>query len=334
MRSVPALQNLFLLLVLCSGAARAAKTLDIYFIDVEGGQSTLLVSPSGQTLLIDTGYADFSGRDADRIAAAAKLAHVKRIDSLFLTHHHADHAGGVANLLQRLPVGTFFDHGPSVETSGETAKLYQANTPLFAQGEHKTFQAGEAIPVKGMDVTVMVANARHIDRKGEPNQFCSGLSPQEGAEGENPQSGGVLVQFGKFRFADLGDIIWNEELALLCPENRVGKLDVYLTDHHATHVPPKAIYALAPRAIVVDNGPRKGGDPEALKLLKAMPGLEDLWQIHFSIAGAKEANAPDTFIANVDERCQGLYLKLSAQADGSFTLYNPRNKYTKSYPAK
>src|SRR5713226_4926745 len=116
MRSVPALQNLFLLLVLCSGAARAAKTLDIYFIDVEGGQSTLLVSPSGQTLLIDTGYADFSGRDADRIAAAAKLAHVKRIDSLFLTHHHADHAGGVANLLQRLPVGTFFDHGPSVET--------------------------------------------------------------------------------------------------------------------------------------------------------------------------------------------------------------------------
>jgi competence protein ComEC len=334
MHMAPAVIRFFLLLGLCTGAAQAAKTLDIYFIDVEGGQSTLLVSPSGQTLLIDTGYADFSGRDADRIAAAAKLAHVKRIDSLFLTHHHADHAGGVSNLLQRLPVGMFFDHGPSVETSGAVGKLYEANAALFAKGEHKAYQPGDTIPVKGLEVTVMVANARHVDRRGDSNPFCAGLSPMEGEEGENPQSGGVLVQFGKFRFADLGDIIWNEELAVLCPENRVGKVDVYLTDHHATHVPPKAIYALEPRAIVVDNGARKGGDPEALKLLKAAPGLEDLWQIHFSIAAGKEANAPDTFIANVEERCQGLYLKVSAQADGSFTMYNPRNKYTKTYPAR
>jgi competence protein ComEC len=334
MRTVPAVRCLLLLLVLCAGAARAAKTLDIYFIDVEGGQSTLLVSPSGQTLLIDTGYADFSGRDADRIAAAAKLAHVKRIDQLLLTHHHPDHAGGVANLLERLTVGAFLDHGPSVETSGEIEKLYLANSALFAKAEHKAIQPGDKILVKGLEVTVMVANARHIERKGEANPFCSGLAPKDGEEGENPQSGGVLVQFGKFRFADLGDIIWNEELALLCPENRVGRVDVYLTDHHATHVPPKAVYAMAPRAIVVDNGPRKGGLPEALKTLMAAPGLEDLWQIHFSITGGKEANAPDTFIANVEERCQGQYLKLSAQADGSFTLYNPRNKYTKTYPVR
>jgi beta-lactamase superfamily II metal-dependent hydrolase len=327
MPSVPA----FILLALSMGALQAAKTLDIYFIDVEGGQSTLLVSPSGQTLLIDTGYPDFSGRDADRIAAAAKLAHVKRIDSLLITHYHSDHAGGVPNLLERLPVGAFFDHGPNVETTGETAKMYAAYAAASSKGERKTIQPGDKIPVKGLDVTVMVANARHIERKGEPNPFCAGLSPKPGEDGENPQSGGVLVQFGKFRFADLGDIVWNEELALMCPENRVGKVDVYLTDHHATHEPPKAVYALAPRVIVVDNGPRKGGIPEALKLLRATPGLEDMWQIHFSITGGKEANSPDPFIANVEERCQGLYLKLSAQADGSFTVYNPRNKYSKTY---
>jgi competence protein ComEC len=327
MPSVPA----FILLTLSIGALQAAKTLDIYFIDVEGGQSTLLVSPSGQALLIDTGYADFSGRDADRIAAAAKLAHVKRIDSLLITHYHPDHAGGVPNLLERLPVGAFFDHGPSVETTGETEKMYAAYLAASSKGERKTIQPGDKIPVKGLDVTVMVANARHIERKGEPNPFCAGLSPKPGEDGENPQSAGVLVQFGKFRFADLGDIVRNEELALLCPENRVGKVDVYLTDHHATHEPPKAVYALAPRVIVVDNGPRKGGIPAALTLLRAMPGLEDLWQIHFSITGAKEANAPDPFIANVEERCQGMYLKLSAQADGSFTVYNPRNKYSKTY---
>lgn len=114
----------------------------------------------------------------------------------------------------------------------------------------------------------------------------------------------------------------------------MGKLDVYLTDHHSTHVPPKAIYAAAPRAIVVDNGPKKGGNPDGLKVWRATPGLEDMWQIHFSLAGGKEANVPDTFIANVDEQCQGQYLKLSAQADGSFTIYNPRNKYMKTYAAK
>jgi beta-lactamase superfamily II metal-dependent hydrolase len=325
------MRKLVPLVLVLSSLAYGAKTLDIYSIDVEGGQSTLIVSPSGQTLLIDTGYAGFSGRDADRIATAAKLAHVKKIDYLLITHHHSDHVGGVANLLERFPVAVFLDHGPSVETDGKYPEPYAA---AFAKGEHKVIKPGDTIPVKGLEVTVMVGAGEHIERKGDPNPFCAGIAPEQGETGENPQSAGVLVQYGKFRFSDLGDITWNKELALLCPENRVGKVDVSLTTHHGTTASPKSIYALAPRVVIMNNGPRKGGNPEAWKVLKASPGLEDLWQLHFAIAGGKETNSPDTLIANVEEHCEGKYLKVSAQADGSFTVYNSRNKYLKTYAAK
>jgi beta-lactamase superfamily II metal-dependent hydrolase len=318
-------------LILCLAvAAHAAKTLEIYSIDVEGGQSTLIVAPSGQTLLIDAGYPGFSGRDADRIATAAKQAHVKRIDYLLVTHHHSDHVGGVANLFERLPVSVFLDHGPSVE-EGKYPEPYAAT---FAKGQHKVIKAGDTIPIKDLEVTVMISAGEPIGRKGEPNPNCAGIAPQTEESGENPQSAGVLVQFGKFRFSDLGDITWNKELALLCPENRVGKVDLSLTTHHGTTASPKAIYALAPRAVIMNNGPRKGGDPEAWKVLRASPGLEDLWQLHFAVAGGKGTNSPDTFIANVDEQCEGKYLRVSALADGSFTIYNSRNKYTKTYAAK
>ena len=320
-----------ILLAALAVAAQGAKTLDIYFIDVEGGQSTLVVPPSGQALLIDTGYAGNSGRDANRIAAAAKAAGVKKIDTLLITHFHEDHVGGVPNLLERLPVATFLDYGPSVEAGGKYPEPYEK---AIAGGAHRVIAPGEKIAIKGLDVTVMTAAGRHLERKGEPNPYCAGLARVEGETGENPQSAGVLVQFGKFRFADPGDIIWNEELALECPENKVGKVDLYLTAHHATHVSPKSVYALAPRVIVMDNGARKGGLPDAWKLLHNSPGLEDMWQLHFSFTGGKERNAADPFIANLEEHDDGMYLKVSASEDGSFTMYNPRNKYTKAYPAK
>ena len=318
------------LILLLAGAAHAARILEIYFIDTEGGQATLVVSPSGQTLLIDAGYAGFSGRDADRIYLAAKAAHVKRIDYLLITHHHPDHEGGAPNLLERLPVGVFLDHGPSVELGGKYPEPYAA---AFAQGEHKVVKPGDIIPVKGLDVTVLTASGEHIDRGGEPNPYCAGLAPKQGEHGEDPQSAGVSIQFGKFRFADLGDLTWNKELALLCPENRVGEVDLSLTTRHGASESPKAIYAMAPRVIVMNNGARKGGDPAAWKVLMASPGLVDMWQLHFAVAGAKETNAPDTFIANLEERCEGKYLKVSAEANGSFTVYNSRNNYAKTYGA-
>ncbi len=318
-------------LLLFAAAAQAAKNLDIYFIDTEGGQSTLVVSPSGQAMLIDTGYTGFGGRDANRIATAAKLAHVKRINVLFLTHHHPDHAGGVKNLLEVMPVESFYDHGGNVENNNKYSDEY---TKAMGNSPHTVYKPGDKIPIKELDITVVVAAQKHIETKGETNPFCAGLKPKDGETGENPQSGGLVVAFGKFRFADLGDIIYNEELALLCPENHVGKIDLLLTPHHATHVSPKADYAMAPRVMVMNNGPTKGGNKDAYKMWREMPGLEDLWQLHFAMGGGKEGNSPDTFIANIDEKCEGKFLKVSAHEDGSFTVYNSRNKYTKTYAGK
>jgi competence protein ComEC len=321
--------------LLFAAAAQAAKNLEIFFIDTEGGQATLVASPSGQAILIDTGYTGFGGRDANRIAEAAKLAHVKRINVLFLTHYHADHAGGVKNLLEVLPVESFYDHGPKVTDEKANSQDYdkaRGNSPHFV------YKPGDKIPIKDLDITVVVAAQKHIETPlhsgGQPNPFCAGLAPKDGEAGENPQSGGLVVEFGKFRFADLGDIIWNEELALLCPENRVGKLDLLLTPHHGTHVSPKSDYAMAPRVVIMNNGPKKGGNPEAYQMWEGMKGLEDLWELHFALAGGKDGNSADTFIANIDEKCEGKYLKVTAHEDGSFIVYNSRNKYTKTYGAK
>jgi competence protein ComEC len=315
--------------LLLTTAAQAAKTLDIFFIDTEGGQATLVVSPSGQAMLIDTGYPGFGGRDANRIAAAAKLGHAKRINVLFLTHHHTDHAGGVKNLVEVMPVEAFYDHGPDVEKDNKYSDEY---TKAIGSTTHTVYKPGDKIPIKDLDITVVVGGSKVIERKGEPNPFCAGLKPKEGEKGENPQSGGVVVQFGKFRFADLGDILWNEELALMCPENRVGKLDVLETPHHGGDAASPADSGMAPRVIVMNNGAKKGGN--GYKSFRAMPGLEDLWELHFGLAGGTETNSPDTFIANIDEKCEGKYIKLTAREDGSFTVYNSRNKYTKTYAAK
>jgi len=334
MRLVPAVRLSLLRVILLAAlavAARGAKTLDIYFIDVEGGQSTLVVPPSGQVLLIDTGYAGHSGRDALRIAAAAKAAGVKKIDTLLITHFHGDHVGGVSNLLERLPVANFIDYGPSVDGGGKYPEPYEK---AIASGAHRVIAPGEKIAIKGLDITVLTAAGRLLKRKGEHNPYCAGLTRVEGEAGENPQSAAVLVQFGSFRFADPGDIVWNEELALECPDNKVGRVDLYLTAHHATHVSPKSVYGLAPRVIVMDNGARKGGLPDAWNLLHNMPGLEDMWQLHFSFTGGKERNSADPFIANLEEHDEGMYLKVSASEDGSFTMFNQRNKYTKAYPVK
>src|SRR5580693_366251 len=265
-------------LLLLAGSSQAAKTLDVYFVDVEGGQATLMVAPSGQSLLVDTGYAGFSGRDADRIAAAAKAGGVKRIDTLLITHFHSDHVGGVLNLLERLPVSTLLDIGGSVDAGGKYPDEYgKAISKVVEQGKgvHKPIVAGDKIAVKGLDVTVVTAAGKHIETGGQPNPYCAGIQPHKEGEGdemgENPQSAGIVVELGKFRFGDFGDITWNKELALLCPENRVGKLDLYLTTHHGGES-SKAIWGLAPRVAIMNNGPRKGGDPQGWKVITGSPG--------------------------------------------------------------
>ncbi len=323
-----------ILVILMLGAIpAAARPLEIYFIDVEGGQATLVVSPSGQSLLIDAGFTNFSGRDADRIAAAAKDAHVKKIDFALITHHHSDHEGGVPNLLERFQVGMFYDPGPPADVDTAQLRTYKAYEAAMSKQQREVIKPGATIPLKGIEVTVVAAAGQTIDRHGEANQFCAGIAPQPSETAENARSVAIVIGLGKFHFANFGDLTWNKQLVLLCPENRVGKVDVLETPQHGAES-PKAIYGLAPRVAIMNNGARSGGDLKGWKTIHDSPGLEDFWQLHFAIAGGSDANTPDTLIANVDDPCEGKYLKLTAEPDGSFTVINSRNKYTKVYRAR
>ena len=313
----------------------AAKNLEVYFIDVEGGQATLFVSPGGESLLVDTGWGGNNRRDAERIAAAAKDAGVKKIDYLVITHYHADHVGGVMQLAEKLPIRNFVDHGASVEQGKDAEVRFNSYVDSRGKGTHILAKPGDRIPVKGLDVKVLSAGGTVTASTGKPNPECANLVKQDADASENGASLGMLVTFGNFRLLDLGDLTWNREQEMMCPSNPIGKVDVYLVSHHGapTSGSPQLVRAIAPRVAIMNNGARKGGDPSAWKIVRGAPGLEDLWQVHFSVAGGKESNTADMFIANVDEVCEGKSLKLTAQNDGSFTVENRRNKYQKAYPA-
>lgn len=318
-------------------ATPLANHLEIYFVDVEGGQATLIVAPSGKSLLVDTGWPDFAGRDAERIVAAAKMAKLSRIDFLIITHYHADHVGGVPQLVEKMPVETFIDHGPSVESGEKAAALYAAYANAWKEGKHRVVRPGDRIRLGGAEVLVVTANSEQIGASlpgaGRPNLFCSEVKRRENDPRENARSVGFLLTFGKFRFIDLGDLTWNKELDLICPRNRVGTVDVYLTSHHGLDVSGSSalVWALHPRVAIMNNGARKGGNPEAWKTVKHSPGLEDLWQLHFTVEGGKENNVADAYIANLDEKSDGSYVKLSARPDGGFTVTNSRNGFTRVY---
>lgn len=319
--------------------AGKSKPLDIYFIDVEGGQATLIVSPSGQSLLVDAGWPGFDGRDADRIAAAAKKAGVTQIDYFVASHYHTDHIGGVPQLAAKLPIRTFVDHGPSVESGERPDALFKTYAEARAKGKHLQVKPGDKIPIGGMDVQVVAAGGEHVakavDGGGQPNALCAAFKPKENDPSENARSVGILVTSGKFRFLDLGDLTWNEEQELACPNNLLGTIDVYLTTHHgsAPSGPPAIVHALKPRVAIMNNGAKKGGSPEAWRTVRQSPGLEDLWQVHFSVEGAAEHNVAETMIANMDEStAHGI--RVSANANGSFTVFNDRNGHSKRYEAR
>jgi competence protein ComEC len=324
---------------LASVAFLAAKPLEIYFIDVEGGQSTLIVSPSGQSLLIDAGWRGFDGRDAERIVEAAKAAKVKNIDYLLITHYHRDHVGGVPQLANRLKILKFVDHGPNMEDTNVVKQDYSDYVKTFQHGEHMVLKPRDTIPIKDLKVDVLSAAGEVVKSPlvgaGQPNQFCAASPARQDDATENARSLGVLVTFGSFRFLDLGDLTWNKELEMMCPNNPIGTVDVYLTSHHGLNQSgsPALVKAVHPRVAIMNNGARKGGTPDAWQIVKDSPGLEDLWQLHFAMDGGQEHNVPDSFIANVDEHCQGSYLKLTAESNGSFTVYNSRNKFQKAYKA-
>jgi competence protein ComEC len=325
--------------LVCCALTLQAKSLEIYFIDVEGGQSTLIVSPSGQSLLIDAGWRGFEGRDSERIMQMTKRAKLKQIDYLLITHYHRDHVGGVPDLAQRIKILNFVDHGPNTEDTKVVKEDYADYVKALQKGEHKVVKPGDTIPVKGLKVDVLTANGDVIHSAlpggGQANSFCASTPKKEDDPTENARSTGVLVTFENFRFLDLGDLTWNKELALMCPSNPIGTVDVYLTSHHGLNQSgsPALVNAVHPRVAIMNNGAKKGGSPDAWQIVKDSPGLEDLWQLHYALEGGKAHNVPDSFIANVDEFDQGDYLKLTAESNGAFTVWNSRNKFQKIYKA-
>jgi competence protein ComEC len=324
--------------------------LQVYFVDVEGGQSTLFVAPDGENLLVDTGMPDSRNpaapRDASRIAAMCKLAGVTKIDNLLVTHYHIDHVGGLPQLVAKIPVGRFIDHGinresAAVEGGTATVASWTAYQNVLADGhaEHLVVKPGDVLPLNAFHVQVVSGDGEVIDKPlasgGEPNPAC-GSSPLKDAEGtENDRSLGLVITFGKLRILDLGDLTWNKERGLMCPVNKIGKFDVYVVSHHglARSGSPALVNAIAPRVAIMDNGPHKGGDPATFETIQGSSRLKDLWQLH--TADVPEAkNSAESRIANLPGPDAANYIKLTGHLDGSFSVTNGRTGQTVDYPAK
>jgi beta-lactamase superfamily II metal-dependent hydrolase len=356
-----------------------ARTLDIYYVDTEGGQSTLFRSPSGETLLVDTGNP--GQRDLDRILDVLKAAGVTRLDHLLTTHYHGDHYGSLLDLAKRIPVARFYDHGENIEKR-EAFTAFKTAYEAISRDKRTVVRPGDRMQMAGLDIRVVASNGvvlkANLPGGGIPNPACGEFKPRQEVVDDNHQSAGFVMSYGRFRTIDLGDLMWSKEFDLMCPINRIGTVDLYLTSHHglAQSGGPVLVHALAPRVAVMNNGPRKGGAVEALQILATSPGLEDLWQLHWSQFGGLEHNAPGAFIANMDdlETTVGVltalatppapaapgagqpaagarrgggrggaaaaahtpahWIKVSARQDGSFTVTNTRNGFSKSYAAR
>lgn len=333
-------------------AAQLGK-LRMYFMDVEGGQATLFVTPTGASLLVDTGWADHNGRDADRIVAAAHRAGLKRIDAVLITHFHDDHVGGVPQLLARIPVGEFLDHGPYRELTRDVSGNYAAYLKALAEHHVKrvVMTPGEALPVPGLAAAGLHATAVTADWKviepplpgaGAANPYCANLPKYPHDETENSRSLGIVLQFGKTRIVDLGDLTSDKEVELMCPVNKLGRAQILIVSHHGWYPSssPALVYALRPRVAIMDNGALKGGSPQTLKTLKYAPGLENWWQLHYSMEGGATWNPPDEYIANLDRAKDpqsadaGYGIDVTVSRDGSFAVTNDRTGKTKQYPAR
>lgn len=331
MRTVAVLTWLALAMAVPSGA----RDLQFYFIDVEGGQATLIVTPAGESMLVDAGWPSRFGHGADRILEVAEQAGVKELDYLLLTHYHLDHVGGVPDVVAKLPVLTFIDHGPNTESDVLAKKLTADYEEVRLKGQHLVVRPGDRIPLKGLEVKVVAARGEIIGGSGAPNPACASVKPQENDLTENARSIAFLLDYGKFRFADFGDLTWNKELALVCPKNRLEPVDLFLVSHHGMDISnsPALLAALHPRVAIMNNGAKKGGASKAFEVLKASAGLEDLWQLHTSLA-ARGANSPEQLIANPEPPgCQGQWIQVTARPDGSFTVTNHRNGFSKNYAA-
>jgi competence protein ComEC len=380
--------HLALLLAACAigqpaQAQSTAKALQIYYVDTEGGQATLFVTPSGESLLVDVGNP--GGRDTDRLMLAIEDAGVKQIDHLVLTHYHGDHVGGLAELAKRIPIKRFYDHGPAAEGDRAGGQGFMEQyAQIHANAVRTIVKPGDKLPVSGLDITVVSSAGQvlksNLPGAGRPNAACAGFAEKDLSkvfDPDNAYSVGFVLGFGRFRTINLGDLTWNHEGQLACPANRLGTVDLYLTTHHGINQSnaPAIVHALQPRVAIMNNGTRKGGSLETFQALESSPGLEDLWQLHWSHNVTIEHNAPGVFIANIEDNATvaniltapppaprgtgaapggppaagggrgagrgnappphtpAYWIKVAAQQDGTFTVTNARNGFSKTYAA-
>jgi hypothetical protein len=325
--------------------AADTRPLAIYFVDVEGGAATLIVTPAGESILVDDGWPDHDARDPKRIVAAAKKAGLSRIDYLWITHYHADHWGGTENLVKLFPVARFLDHGPvNFDVAGDDPaypRLYATYVKAI-EGKRQIIHPGEKLPLKRtpgsapISLTVLSSAGEVVNKPGQNNPECRGAELQDPDPTENARSAGFLLTLGNFRFLDLGDLTWNVEHMLVCPSNTIGEVTLYQVTHHGAKISNNTalLKSIRPQVAILNNGPRKGGEPETSARLRVLPSLVATYQVHRNLDAPNADIAPSEMIANLgeEEGCPGNTISVSVVSDGSrYTVTNGRTGQSRSF---
>jgi len=330
-------RRLACLLLLFASTLTAAKNLEIYVIDVEGGKSVLFVAPSGQSMLFDAGWPASGTRQAsnDRIVDAVHAAGLKRIDYLVISHFDIDHIGDVPALIAKVPVGHIFDHGDYKTTNAQARQRFDAYVSVREKVGHTVLKPGDKVPLRGVDVEVLSAGGNIAKKTGVPNSLCAANKQinELPADFEDNQSIGLLISLGKFRMLDLADLEAHHAHDLVCPNNLIGHVNVYNVNVHGQFkgIAPELVGALNAPVIIQANGARKGADGPTWPVLRAAPGLQNIWQLHYSLNAAKDTNPPDDYIANLESSDGFKSIQISATKSGRFTVTNTRNGFHKSY---